>query len=1133
MCIRDSLNWYETTNLEPLLPQYVSTVDSGNLAGCLLALKKGCIDAAEGNAIRAEVWLGLADSLDLLDEIVTSLGSRVDPARLGRVGEAAAISLRSVLARMRVHIEESRGPAMAAAYATLVTLCDDMAPNLDRELLTLLETGAYRHEADLLQLLRTALNRLHHQLQQTRREVDSLIPWLVSKSEPAAVALDLPERLRLDEVPAAARRLAAQLDAWEREQRLLGALSEDLEASLGRMRSTFESAEANATSLRDELLNLAARAESEARGMDFRLLFDGDRKLFHIGYNVTIDQIDPHYYDLLASEARLASYFAIVKGDVPESHWYALGRPMTRVAGAPALLSWGGTMFEYLMPSLLMRSREGTLLQQSAELAVKAQIAYGIEHKAPWGISESAYARLDAQQTYQYRSFGVPGLGFKRELEDELVIAPYASVLAVSLRPRAVVENVARLESMGMLGMYGLFEALDMHPVRADLHPTSAAKSEARPYAVVRSYMAHHQGMLLVALDNYLNEQVMVERFHADPSVRAGEMLLNERAPTVAPAEWPIAETPESDGDDEPATAFRASVPWSPSAEGRAQAFVIGNGHLSSVLTDSGGGGLRWHGLALTRYQPDVTCDGDGIWFYVRDESSGRTWLATSDRGRTTYAAHKAEFHQRDQGISVHVDIAVAPADDVELRQVTLHNETDQPRRLTVTSAGEPVLLALADASTHPAFARMFLESEHVAELEALVFTRRPRSEKESRAVLVHRLVREGSAVTFGGYETDRNDFFGRCGSVRAPRSLAGGPRALHGRVGAVIDPMMALTAEAVLAPNGTVTFAFVTAVGRSRSAAVALAAQYGSMHAVRWAFRDAEQESPRRLARAGIDPDLLPAVQRLFSALLFADPTFRAPPDVDPRAGAPRPCKSALWGRGISGDLPILLIRVGDPGARLLRDAVLAQRYLRSRGVGFDLVLMDEEPSGYVSDGTGTLRNALAQMDTSGWINKRGGVYLLSLDQINDEERRRLAATARVVLDTRDGSLADRMGRHIESPPKLPRFESSMVGETVSASLARPELIFDNGKGGFTKDGREYVISVRPGKPTPAPWCNVLANPEFGCIVSESSLGSTWSLNAGENRLTPWRNDPVLDTPSEILYLRDEETAAVSSSLR
>jgi cyclic beta-1,2-glucan synthetase len=1116
------LNWYDTKSLEPLLPQYVSTVDSGNLAGCLLALKQGCNAAAHGEVFRPEAWLGLTDSLELLDEILSSLDARVDSARLGAVGKTAMSALRSVLDRMRVSLQGQRDASMSAAYAALRALSEQDAAYLDRELLRLLETGAYRHEGDLLRGLRTAVDRLHQQLAQTRHEIEFLIPWLPLESEPATIALALPERVRLEDLAEAAQRLRVQLDEWEAAHRVGGGLPADLERSAARLRDAFASAARNATALRSELASLAGRADAEAHGMDFRLLYDGERKHFHIGYNVTLDLVDQHHYDLLASEARLASYLAIVKRDVPKSHWFALGRPMTRVAGAPALLSWGGTMFEYLMPSLLMRSRPGTLLEQSAELAIEAQRAYGEEHDAPWGISESAYARLDSHNTYQYRSFGVPGLGFKRELEDDLVITPYASMLALSHRPRAVVDNLLHLEQRGMLGTYGLFEALDLHPERAKEGESPAA-------GVVRSYMAHHQGMVLVALDNYLNGQIMVDRFHADASIRAGEMLLNERAPASPPAEWPLVETAAAPANDTAAIPLRPVLPWSPETDGRAQAFVLGNGRLASLLTDRGGGGLRWQGLALTRYEADGASTGDGLWVYVHDDESDRLWLATSDRGRTTFAAHRAEYHQRDEGLSVHVDVAVAPAADVELRQITLHNETERPRRVTVTSAGEPVLLGLGDAGAHPAFGRMFLESEHIAELEALVFTRRPRSQKEPTAVLVHRLVRDGAAVSFAGYETDRREFFGRGGSVRAPRSLSGGRRARHGRLGAVIDPVMSLSAAALLPAKGSVTFALVTAVGRSRSAAVALAAQYGSMHAVHWAFRDAEQEAPRRLARAGIDPALLPSVQRLLSALLFADPTFRAF-DGAPPTGELAPRKRALWGLGISGDLPILMIRVGDAGALLLREAVLAQRYLRSAGVALDLVLLDEEPSAYLSEGSGSLRSTLLGLNLGEWINKRGGVHAIPVDRLGEDERRRLVATARVALDTRNGTLAEQLARPRASAPQLPRFEPTLVEETAATAIPAPRLRFDNGKGGFSDDGREYVIRVRPGEPTPAPWCNVLANPQFGCLTSESSLGSTWSLNAGENRLTPWRNDPVLDTPSEVLYLRDEETAAVWS---
>ncbi len=1095
------LNWYDTKNLQPLLPRYVSTVDSGNFAGCLIALEQGCRAVASGQVLRRVAWEGLADSLDLLEEALA-------PIPASKTSE-----LHAVISGIRRRLDKGRDDP-TLAYGTLCTLTEATSTELDRALLKLLETGVLRHDVDALRTFRTSMDRFHHQLRQMRHEIDLMLPWLALRDEPAAIALTLPAQLRLDEIPAASRALLAELDHWERAR---GELSADDRASALRVREALGRAETRARTLRDELLDLAGRAADEVRGMDFRLLYDRDRKLFHIGYNATQDQLDGHHYDLLASEARLASYLAIVNGDVPESHWSTLGRPMTQVAGAPLLLSWGGTMFEYLMPSLLMRSREGTLLSQTCELVVEAHIAYGKKTGAPWGISESAFARVDAHQTYQYQSFGVPGLGFKRGLEDDLVVAPYASMLAVSVRPRAALENMTRLETMGMLGTYGLFEAVDMHPERTP---------DGRSFAVVRSYMAHHQGMLLVAIDNILNDQIMVERFHADRKVATGELLLNERAPSTAPREWPMAEHAESAGAAPLEVPSVGPAPWSPDTQGRPQAFVLGNGRLSTLLTSAGGGGLTWQGLSITRYQPDVVGDGDGLWIYVRDEDTGRLWLATSERGRTTYSAHKAEFHQRDEGISVHVDVAIAPADDVEVREITIHNESDRTRRLAVTSAGEPVLLPSGQAATHPAFARLFIESEHVADADALLFTRRPRSAADDRAVLVHGLVTDGAGVTLAGYETDRAAFFGRCGDARAPESLRPG-RVLKGRVGAVLDPIMSLMANVELKPKRSVKLAFVTSVARTRGAALDLARRYGSMHAVRWAFRDAEQESRRRLARARVEPELLPAVQQLFSALLFVDPGFRAPADV---LAAGRACKRRLWGRGISGDDPIVVVRVHDAEAPILRETIAAQRYLRSCGVRSDLVLVDEQATGYITDAAGSLRSVLAQCDVTEWLNRHGGIYVLAADQLGGDERTHLEASARVVLDTRDGALAARMARPAEVRANLPHFEPTLADEGAARAPARPKLLFDNGTGGFTEDGSEYVVSVRTGSPTPAPWCNVLANPTFGCLVSESSLGSTWSLNAGENRLTPWRNDPVFDAPSEALYLRDEETAATWS---
>ncbi len=1100
------LNWYDTRSLEPLLPRYVSTVDSGNFAGSLLALAQGCRAAARASVPRTAEWDGLADSLDLLDEALAPLA------------KATASPLRGVIARMRGVLERGRD-TRGAAYEAIRELVEDLYTELDRELLALVETGAYRNETEMLDSLRRLMAHLHPQLQQVRRELEALLPWLALKDEPAARAMDLPTTLRLDEIAGEATSLGDRLVEWESGLRRRGELTPDLEASIQRLTGTIESAGQHSRVLSCELFELAALAEREVDGTDFRLLYDEERKLFHIGYNMTADRLDANYYDLLASEARLASYLAIVKHDVPESHWYALGRPMTGAAGPPALLSWGGTMFEYLMPSLLMRSRKGTLLHQTCEHVVTAQIRYGRENNAPWGISESSYPRLDAHHTYQYRSFGVPGLGFKRGLEDDLVVAPYASLLALSVRPRAVLDNVAKLESMGMIGSYGMFEAIDLQGHGA----------EGRTCEVVRSYMAHHQGMILIAINNYLNDQIMVDRFHADLAVETGEMLLNERAPDRAPPEWPKVEGNEP-GGPAPGSASpqNAPNPWSPHTVEQAQAFVVSNGRLTSLLTGGGGGGLLWQGLALTRYEPDPTRPGDGAWIYVCDERSGRVWTATSEQGRTTYALHKVEFHRREEGISIHVEVAVAPADDVEVRQITLRNETDLPRRLTVTSAAEPALVPAREASAHPAFVRMFIESEWNAGLEALIFARRAKSKEEIGAVMVHRLVREGPRVRFRGYETDRGVFFGRGASHDAPKALVSSRSPSRGRTGAVLDPIASLTAVVDLKPKETATLAFVTSVDRSRAAAVELAKRYGSLHAVRWAFRDADHESRRRLQRAQLDPDLLPAAQRLFSALHFADRSLGPPVDA---VAAGHPSKRRLWGRGISGDDPILLVRVHDAEAALVREVIAAQRYLRSCGVRLDLVLIDEKASGYASEGQGTIRTVLTQSGVEEWVNRHGGIAVLPADQLSAADRLLFEASARVILDTRDGSLDARMARPPVTYPRLPRLDATLIEDVSARAIELPELLFDNGTGGFTKDGREYVLAVGPGKATPAPWCNVLANEEFGCLVSEAALGYTWSGNSGENRLTPWRNDPVLDTPSEVLYLRDEETAAVWSS--
>ncbi len=1180
------LNWYNTQDLEALNPRYVSTVDSGNFAGCLVALAHGCSELVADPVLRRQSWDGLGDSLDLLAEVVHG----------ARAGDTHA--LLTIITKMNKAITVGRDD-LQQSYTRLKELADYDCMELDAALLAFVENPEYRHDADVLTALQTSVRRLHQQLALMRRELTSLVPWLALPDQCLALGIVTPVTLRLADVAQFARSQRAQLAAQLRTQVAPPSLSstttssahaaphephaphvlhtpqlvdEDraqLENDVARLDTVFAAAEDNAVALVAMLQTLAERADQEVRAMDFKLLYDAERKLFHIGYNATIDRLDPNHYDLLASEARLASYLAIVKRDVPQTHWYALGRPMTKLAQGASLLSWGGTMFEFLMPTLLMKSQAGTLLETTGTAAVDAQITQGKQRKQPWGVSESSFAHVDANDTYQYRSFGVHGLGLKRGLQNDQVVAPYASLMAVGIRPQAVMDNVSALEAMGMLGTYGFYEAVDFSDDHALARPATFASARdgqghaasSQPYTIVRSYMAHHQGMLLVALGNVLNSRNMIQRFHADAMIETGEALLNERLPSNTPDAWPLGETGVVLPALDPNAAVAAPPAWAALEQVQPQAFILSNRNLSSLLTSTGGGGLRWHGLDVTRYVADPTHDDDGIWCYLRDEKSGDVTKATNAGSRTMWSMHEAEFHQRWRGISIHVNIAIAAGDDVEVRKITLRNETHEPRQLTMTSAGQPVLAAAGTSEAHPAFSKLFIESEWIAELECLVFARRSRTPHETKAVLAHRLVHDSAGVTLAGFESDRAAFWGRRGMRSAPSTL-GKLRPGAGQVGAVLDPIMSITAQIVLPPNGIVEFAFVTTMGPTRTSTLELVRKYGTMHAVHWACIDAEQDCARRLARFNVDAALLPTVQRFFSALLYADPAMRAAPSA--RQAVP-PCQSRLWGRGISGDHPIVAVRVHDCTGPLIVEILAVQRYLRSCGVTLDLVMLDEQPSGYsASDTNGFLRHVLTANGAEPWLNRVGGVFVIAVDQISDGDRKHLEATARILLDTRDGSLGHRLARVREILPMLPRFEPSLVevaavprdlpvpaampppppplsaSSRVASALASaadhslspaPPLLFGNGIGGFSDDGREYVIEVDAEQVPPAPWCNVLANPTFGCLVSESALGVTWSGNSGENRLTPWRNDPVSDIPAEVLYLRDEETAAVWSA--
>ena len=1134
------LNWYDTRSLEPLAPRYVSTVDNGNLVAALRTLWQGCQSLPHQPVWRWQNWEGLLDTLNLLDEITNDLSA--DGLK------PALASLRTQLAKMRQRVHSAR--ADPDAWAPLLNrLTGEDTKELNAALMSLAESTTATMDAAALHRLVSGVDRVQNHLHGIQREMQQLSPWLISLDQVPELftRLGLPPDIRnawqalRDAFPAGPRledldrtckaglkrltELRAQLDKteeWPEQTQEARDWCTDL---AGRLETAVTSAKALLVGLQD----VGQKCERYSQAMDFRFLFDRQRQLFHIGYNVTTEKLDGNYYDLLASEARIASMVTIAENQVAPSHWLHLGRPLTQMDGARTLLSWGGTVFEYLMPGLMLRSYQGTLLQQSCLSAVDIQIAYGNQKKVPWGISESGYYAFDASQNYQYRSFGVPGLGFKRDLDQDLVVAPYASLLALSLRPRKVMENVARLIKLQTLGLYGFYESIDFSPSRLALGET---------HAIVRSYMAHHQGMILLSLLNYLHDDVMVRRFHADPLVQSVELLLQEKVPYDAPSESP------EPGDARGAQRYpvqRQSIasPWNvPVLSPAPQAHFVSNGRYGVLITSAGSGFSSWQDMDLTRWRTDPTGEGWGTWVYLQDKESGDLWSAAfqpttapSDSQNVQFYPHMAEFRRSDRGIGLTMEITVAPDDDVEIRRVSLTNHSDRIRQIALTSYGEVILAPQAADASHPAFNKMFVESEYVSATNALLFRRRPRSAREAPIYLAHSAVVSPGHKTTGAHESDRARFVGRGHTVRAPAALMPGGTGLSGSTGATLDPIMSLQQDFELAPHASVQVSFITVVASSRDKALGLARRYQGGRVIVRAFEQSRDRAEVEMRQLDMTSTDLERTQQLLSALLFPSAALRADPGTlaSNRKGQP-----ALWPFGISGDYPILLVRLDkSDDLSLAEQALRAHAYWRNRSIKIDLVILDQQATTYGQELREQLHRLLAKHNSEDWFSRRGGIFILYADQLGDLDRVLLETAARVVLDGAKGPLAQQLQALHRPSTRLPPFVALPPDSAPEATppLARPsDLVFDNGLGGFSADGREYVIHLEPGECTPAPWINVIANANFGFAVTETGSGYTWSGNSSENRLTPWSNDPVSDPPGEAIYLRDEESAAVWS---
>jgi cyclic beta-1,2-glucan synthetase len=1101
-------NWYDTQDLRPLDPKYVSSVDSGNLAGHLIALHSACNELINRPLLAPQWAQGIEDA------IVLARGALAELPDDRRTQTVTRKELHDALEALEVALTASAATpsAIAARLAELANLADT--------LIDIAKTFCGESEDPASSELLRWVEAVRDSVQAHARDFDLLLPFVgLLRTDDA-----------LDQRFGAVPSLAALPGLCAESLDLLAArrpgLVEDPEA-LARddeLASAFARAALAARSLELRISAIARLASSTFAEMDFGCLYDQGRQLLSIG--VSDGSLDPNYYDLLASEARLASFVAIAKEDVPTQHWFRLGRSLTPVERGSALISWSGSMFEYLMPSLVMRAPTGSLLEHTNELIVRRQAKYGAELGVPWGVSESAFNARDLEHTYQYSSFGVPGLGLKRGLSEDAVIAPYATALGAMVDPRAAVENFTRIARHGGIGAYGYYEALDF---------TASRIPKGQTVSIVRAFMAHHQGMTLVALDNVLNGGVMRARFHASGIVRATELLLQERtardvavsrpraeevatAPNVRDVALPLLRRFHSPHDAIPRT------------------HLLSNGRYTVMVTASGSGYSRWRQLAITRWREDVTRDCWGSYVFLRDTASGKVWSAgyqpsgaEPERYDVGFSEGRVEIARRDDDLVTTLDVAVSSEDDGEVRRVSISNTGSRAREIELTSYAELVLGFAASDSAHPAFSKLFVETELEAEVGTLLATRRPRAASDPPIWAAHLAVVEGESVGAAQFETDRARFLGRGQSVRAPISVVDG-RPLSGSVGTVLDPIFSIRRTLRVAPGATARIAFWTLVAPSRSAALDLADRHRDPIAFDRVLTLAWTQAQVELHHLGIEPEEALLFQRLANRVLYSDPSLRAAREIMSRT---RGSRSQLWAHGISGDLPIVFVRIDDiEDLQIVRQLLRAHEYWRLKGLAVDLVILNERPPSYLQDLQTALEAAVRaspsrlQADGGG---ARGGIFVLRGDMIRNEARDSLRVVARAVLLSRRGSLAEQVKRLEESmrearPPRAPTFAPS----PVALAARRPVLEFYNGLGGFAADGREYVTTLGPGQWTPAPWINVIANPAFGFQVSVEGSGFTWAGTSRENQLSAWSNDPVGDPPGEMIYVRDEETGAL-----
>lgn len=1090
------LNWYDTKTKAPLWPRYVSTVDSGNLLGYLWIISETLKELKNKPLIRKEEILSIKDTFKLIrsEEKIEVFDMLPDEVELNDYKELLQEEL---------------------------NLINDTLKNIDS-----------KDEKSVKE---------HYWINKLKKEIEfklDFYDYLFKGIEELII-----DKFNDEEVPSLIG--------------LINYLKEVKSSSGEEYQDIILRKINNIEDFKERIYRLISEIQSIMDDMDFKVVFSKERGLFAIGYNLEENSLGNSYYDLMASEARAASFLAIARDEVPKDHWYNLSRNMTKAFGNKSLVSWSGTMFEYFMPFQIMKNFDNTLWDLTYSSVIKSQKAYAEKKGIPFGISESAFYEFDVAQNYQYKAFGVPGIGLKRGLEDELVVSPYSTIMTLPYEKTGAIENLKLLKDIGAFGRYGYIEAIDYTKQRI-----GSGENDKE----VRCYMVHHLGMSLMALDNLLNKNILQQRFHRIPEIKAVELLLQEKIPQNITFEREVdIHTPDVTirKEDFVPRIIKGAKRENP------EVLILSNGSYSTMITQTGSGYSKKDDMTVYRWKGDSTTDSTGMFFYIKNLNSNDYWSATyepcketPDNSSIEFTIDKANFKRKDGSVETSYEVSLSPEDNVEIRKITLKNTGEKERTIEITSYLEVTLQSFEGDAVHPSFSNLFISTEYDEETHSLIGNRRPRAKGARVPYIVHTISGEDNIEGALTYETSRINFIGRDRDLKSPKVMDN-DAPLQNTTGIVLDPIMSIRARVRLEAGEEKEIYYITAVGDSKEQVIDLAKKYKAIKKIEKEISAANYANQLELKYIGIKSAQANIYQSLASYILFLHSGRKNREEYIKNINM---SQENLWAYGISGDLPIVMLLVeNEDDLSLVRQVVNMHYYWKTKGLKVDLIIYNEEEVSYEEPLQKSIGDVIRNSRERDNINKTAGIFIHNKATMGEDIKNFIVGIARLYINSTNGTLIKQINELETNEPQSyirhkelyneKRVNVNVIEEDVDCSNITSEgevssnnfetfkvnkkrtydfdernLDFFNGYGGFNPKDKSYVIRLKNYENTPAPWINVISNEDFGFHISEAGASYTWCGNSRENKITPWSNDWVMDPLGEALYIRDDKTGTYFS---